>query len=78
MTTKVQKWGNSLAPRLPKEMAEKMHIGQGTEVTLMPTKDGILLKSQTKKPTLDDLLDNITPENRHDNVDFGQEGNELF
>ncbi len=78
MTTKVQKWGNSLAPRLPKEIAEKMHIGQGTEVTLMPTKDGILLKSQTKKPTLDDLLDKITPENEHGGINFGRKGNELF
>ncbi len=28
--------------------------------------------SQVKKPTLDELLKRITPENRHDEIDFGE------
>lgn len=32
MTTKVQKWGNSLAVRLPKEVAQKLHLKEGSKV----------------------------------------------
>lgn len=78
MTTKVQKWGNSLGVHLPKEVTEKIGINQGTEVTFKPTKNGVLLEPKTAEPTLADLLNKITPENRHDEIDFGREGNELL
>jgi len=32
MTTKIQKWGNSLAVRLPKEVARKLTLQEGSEV----------------------------------------------
>ena len=34
MPTKVQKWGNSLAVRLPREMAKKFKFGEGTTVEI--------------------------------------------
>ncbi|GAD15359.1 hypothetical protein GBL_3576 [Geobacillus kaustophilus GBlys] len=38
----------------------------------------IKLIPKKKKPTLEELLAKITPENRHAEIDFGTEGNELF
>lgn len=37
MKTRIQKWGNSLALRLPKSFAAETHLGQGTlvEVSLL-------------------------------------------
>ncbi len=33
MTTVVAKWGNSLAIRLPKALAEQVNVKEGTDIT---------------------------------------------
>jgi len=73
MATKVQKWGNSLAVRLPREMAEKFNLGEGTPVSISPKSHGILIKPEGKrKLSLSELVADITPENRHKEVDWGR------
>jgi antitoxin component of MazEF toxin-antitoxin module len=32
MATKIQKWGNSLGVRLPKDVVQKLHLKEGSEV----------------------------------------------
>lgn len=77
MTTKVQKWGNSLAVRIPSNIAEKIAIQQGSEIELSVENQVLILKPKKKKPSLDDLLAKVTIENRHTEIDFGYvEGNE--
>jgi antitoxin MazE len=77
MTTKVQKWGNSLAVRIPSVVAERISIQQGSEMELNVIDDQVItLIPKKKAPTLEDLLAKITPENRHVAIDFGAEGNE--
>ncbi|WLR51908.1 AbrB/MazE/SpoVT family DNA-binding domain-containing protein [Bacillus tianshenii] len=79
VTTKVQKWGNSLAIRIPSHVAEAISIQQGSEIELTVENDVLVLKPKKKKPQLDELLSKITPENRHKEIDFGKkEGNELI
>lgn len=72
MTTKVQKWGNSLAVRIPKEMAEHLTIEQGSDVELQKTDDGIKVVPKKQKPTLEEMMAQITPENQHDEIDWGK------
>ncbi len=73
MTTTVQKWGNSLAVRLPREMAEKFKLGEGTKVEIKPEGQGIVIKPAKKnKYTLEELVAGITPENRHEETDWGK------
>lgn len=76
MTTRVQKWGNSLAVRIPSHIAEQMNIQQGSEIEMSVENQAIKLVPKRKKPTLEELLAKITQENRHDEIDFGAEGNE--
>lgn len=78
MTTTVQKWGNSLAVRIPTNIAEQAAIEQGSEVEIQVNEQCITLIPKRRKPTLDELLAMITPENRHAEIDFGVEGNELI
>ena len=80
MTTTVQKWGNSLAVRIPSVVAEKIKIEQGSEIEMIVTLegDGVTLLPKKRKPTLAELLSKITPENRHDYIDFGTVGKELL
>lgn len=80
VTSMVQKWGNSLAIRIPKDMADHIAISQGSAIKIIETKSG--LKIVPSKPkfefTLEDLLSQCKPENRHETVDFGIVGKELF
>ena len=75
MTTTVQKWGNSLALRLPKALADEARLREGAKVELVRTPEGVLVKSKRKpKPRyrLSDLLAGITPDNVHPETDWGR------
>jgi len=74
MTAKIQKWGNSLALRLPKALADEAGIREGAKVELARTSEGVLVKAKRRpKPRyrLSDLLAGITPENVHPETDWG-------
>ena len=68
----IQKWGNSLALRIPKSFAAETHLEQGTlvEVSLQ---EGKLLVTPLSQPaiTLEELLKQVTPQNLHHEVDTG-------
>ena len=70
MNTLVQKWGNSLAIRLPKALANEAHICQGSLVDLS-LEDGGLRVQLVSPPefNLDALLAGVTKENLHEAID---------
>jgi len=78
MLTKVQKWGNSLAVRIPKLLAQEMEFFQDSPVEII-FRDGELILRPVIKPvyTLEELLAGITPENLHGEWNTGEPvGNE--
>jgi len=73
MSTKVQKWGNSLAVRIPDDVVEDMGFEAGKEVTVRKVRNTVVIAPVLKKrPTLEELVARITPENRHDEIDWGE------
>lgn len=61
METKVQKWGNSLAVRLPKDAAENAGLRQGSAVLIIQGVDLITIKPVSKpKETLAQMVRKIT------------------
>ena len=72
MRVRVQKWGNSLALRIPKPFAEDAGVRAGTSVDLSVT-EGRLVASPIRrpKPRLEDLLAGITKANLHAEVCTG-------
>lgn len=72
MRLRIQKWGNSLALRIPKPFAQDIHARQGSEVdvALIEGKLVVSLVAQ-EAPSLDELLAEVTPENLPAAVDFG-------
>ncbi len=75
MTTKVQKWGNSLAVRLPKELAKNLHLSAGVRVSFVTKKNSFEIKAETrpiKKYILEELLKSITSKNYHSEYDWGK------
>jgi len=66
MTSRVQKWGNSLALRLPKALADELRLEQGCAVELRGV-DGKLVVEPHRPPQykLADLLKKISRQNLH-------------
>ena len=73
MVAKAQKWGNSLAVRLPKAMAEECGIQADSPIEIIREENTIIIKPITKKRiSLDLLLSEITEENLHSEVSTGK------
>ena len=80
MRTRVQKWGNSLALRIPKSFANEVGLQRETSVEISLA-DGKLVITPVTKPklTLKQLLTKVTKENLHHEVDTGPAtGNETW
>ncbi len=72
MLTKVQKWGNSLAVRIPRGFAEQLMIQQGSEVDLSLDGDRLVIRPRRRELSLSELLAQVTDENIHAEVATGE------
>jgi antitoxin MazE len=72
MHVRVQKWGNSLAIRIPKPLAEDADVQEGTVLNLAVS-DGKVVATpvQKKKLSLRELLAKVNKKNLHEEIDFG-------
>jgi antitoxin MazE len=72
METRVQRWGNSLALRIPKLLADEAGLKDNSSVQLV-LRDKQLVVVPVAKPalSLDALLAQVTDENLHREVDAG-------
>jgi antitoxin MazE len=70
--TRIQRWGHSLAVRIPKPFAEEARLSEQAEVDLVVVNGKIVLSSAAKRPKrLADLLSRVTRRNLHREVDTG-------
>ena len=73
MKTAVQRWGNSLALRIPKAYAMETKMRDGSEVELSLKSGALLVRPvRRKRHVLADLLKKITPANRPVAVSTGK------
>ena len=72
MQTKIQKWGNSLAVRIPKAFVREAHVAYGTTVDLSVADGKIVIDPHTEPEyRLEDLLKGVTEHNVHAEVETG-------
>ncbi len=71
MKTRVARWGNSLAVRIPASFAEEASLTDGDTVEIETQDGGILIRRKQQKLRMADILPLITDENMHEPVDFG-------
>jgi antitoxin MazE len=72
MQTTVQRWGNSLAVRIPKAFAAQANLSEDTAVEMSVEGDRIVLAPARREWTLAELVRQISPANRHDEVEWGE------
>lgn len=69
----IVKWGNSLAVRIPKPVAEKAGVNEGDAVVIDAARGQIRLRRKAAVPSLKELIAQITPENRYQEIASGPE-----
>jgi len=69
MKLRVQKWGNSLALRIPKALAIEAKVASGSTVEMSLSNGELRIKPvEEQEYALEELLSGITAENIHDEV----------
>ena len=72
MQTTIQKWGNSLAVRIPKAFVKEANVACGTAVDLSVDDGKIVIDPHPKSAyRLEDLLKGVTKRNIHAEVETG-------
>jgi len=72
MRVPVQKWGNSLALRIPKPFAEDVGVSEGTVVDVSISKGRLIAAPVApRRARLEDLLRRVTKHNLHGDVGTG-------
>ncbi|MDP2606823.1 MAG: AbrB/MazE/SpoVT family DNA-binding domain-containing protein [Deltaproteobacteria bacterium] len=74
MHVRVQKWGNSLAVRIPKPLAEDAEVKEGTVLNLAVSEGKVVATpvQNNKKLSLRQLLARVNRKNLHAEVDSGR------
>lgn len=72
MRSRISKWGNSLAMRLPRALAEEAGLSDGSDVEIMLQDGRIVISPVGPEYQLDELVEGITSENRPTETDWGR------
>lgn len=72
MKTTAQKWGNSLAIRVPKSVAVQVGLKAQDDLDIEVQDGNVVLKPHLRRVyRLEDLVKRITPKNVHGEIDTG-------
>lgn len=72
----IKKWGNSLALRIPKSFAVQLGFEENSNVSIELVGNRLIIK---RGQTLEEMLVNISEENKHQIIDFGEpQGKEMI
>jgi antitoxin MazE len=79
MRAQIVGWGNSQALRIPRAVLDALKINEGDEVEMVAEDGKLTVHPLNPKLTLESLVEGITPENRHGEIDWGKPvGNEVW
>jgi antitoxin MazE len=77
MQSVIKKWGNSLALRLPQQLASGLSLTEGATVDISVENAALVIRPTRKRYKLAELLANHKREQTHREVDWGKpEGQE--
>jgi antitoxin MazE len=70
MKVSVQRTGDDLSVPIPPDVAAQSNLLEGSELEVVVSGGRLILTPQDV-PSLEELVSRITPENRHEEIDFG-------
>lgn len=68
---KICKWGNSLAVRIPRKLADQAGLSEGLDVEVRASEGKLIVAPKIPEYDIRALVKKITKENRHELVDWG-------
>ena len=73
MPTQISKWGNSLAIRIPKDVALAAGLAEGDAVEVSALADGLNIRRSKARPRydLEQLMAGVTEDNLPGEIDWG-------
>jgi antitoxin MazE len=79
MKTTVQKWGNSLAIRIPRNISRDTKVTEGSSVDVTVDNGNIILSPSANQYSLKELLKKVKEENIHSEISTGDRtGGEIW
>ncbi len=79
MQATVRKWGNSAAVRIPASVLADADLGLDQRVDVRAEDGAVVIRRAAPRYTLEELCARITPENRHEEIDWGPDvGREIL
>lgn len=73
----IKKWGNSLAWRIPKDIANELGLTEGKKVDISLKENQIIIKAK-ENFTIEDFMVGLTEKTKHEEIDSGFIGKEQF
>jgi antitoxin MazE len=67
----VQRWGNSLAVRIPAPLAKQLQVTEGSPVDVSVREGTLVVRPHRRQYRLKDLLKQCKPSQLHGEIDFG-------
>ena len=71
MQARIQKWGNSLAIRIPKPFAMEVGLEQNSLVVVSVSEGKLVLEPVKPSYSLEELLAQVTKDNLHQEIETG-------
>lgn len=78
MRAQISKWGDSLAIRLPQAAAKSLRVREGEDVEITIDRGRLEIRAARLRYDLDELLNQITPDNQPEPIDVAPAGEELL
>ena len=71
MKTRLAKWGNSLALRIPRSVAAAAEVAEGLDVDVTFEGGAIVVRPDARRYSLEELVEGITAENTPRDIQWG-------
>ena len=71
MQVQINRWGNSLGVRIPKDVARRAGLAEGARVEIEAEEGRIVIAPSAPRYRLEDLLEGMTPEAMREAFDWG-------
>jgi antitoxin MazE len=71
MLVRLSRWGNALAMRLPKSLAQQIGVVAGQTVSVTAEGDRLIIRAAPARWTLEDMVVGMTPKAMREAFDWG-------
>lgn len=71
MRARVAKWGNSLGVRIPREIADRAGMSEGSDIDIQAKGERVIITPARRRYRLNGLLKGMTPRAIHEVFDWG-------